>query len=74
MLSCAYNVIPQCRRCWSSLFEDSSFLASPSPLQGLPIFAKTMAFILIAQPSSSTHRKTRHFDQRVFSFIELDSK
>lgn len=56
MLSCANNVMPQCRTRWHHFFEDPWFIATPLPPQCLPIFVETMVYILGAftSPSSFT--------------------
>ena len=57
------------------LVQDPRFLASPSPLQNLHIYAKIMASVFVAQSSpSSTHRTTRHYDCQILDFIELESE
>ena len=70
---CSSNVIPQCRQRWRSFFEDPRFLSSPSPPQGLSIYAENIAFFLVAQPSPSMHRNTKHYDRWVLNFIDLEA-
>ena len=75
MLSCASNVIPQCRRRWRPFFEDPSFVASPSPPRSLPIYAETMASVLAARSSpSSTHSKSKRYDPWVLEYIDLEAE
>ena len=74
MLSCARNVIPQWRRRWRPFFEDPSFIASPSPPRSLPIYDKTIVYVLAAQSSpSSTHSKSKRYDRRVLEFVDLEA-
>jgi hypothetical protein len=72
-----------CQQCdttmWPTLapfffFRIQVLLASPSTLRGLPIYAKTMDYVLDAQYSPSTHKKTRRYDWQVFDFIELEAQ
>jgi hypothetical protein len=75
MLSCARNVIPQKGGRWRFFFKDLKFVASPSPPQCLPIYAKTVASVLAAQSSpSSNHSKSKRYDYRVLDFIDLEAK
>ena len=75
MLLCASDVIPQCRRRWRFFCEDPNFVASPSPLRSLPIYAKTMTSVLAAQSSpSSIHNKSKRYDRRVLEFINLEAE
>ena len=53
MLSCASNVIIQKNRRWRSFFDDSKFVATPSPSWSLHIYAETADFGLAAQSSPS---------------------
>jgi hypothetical protein len=73
MLLCASNVTPPWYRSWQHFFEDPKFEATPSPPRSLPIYAETMASVLVAQSSPSyTHSKFKRYDRQVWGFINSE--
>ena len=69
MLSCANNVIPQCRQHWRPFLEDPRFFASPHPHEtSLSILRLWFPYLLLNLPFQC-NGKSRHYDWRVLDFI-----